>query len=454
MNLARMLGARAEAGKPIRVAIIAAGKFSTMFLAQARHTPGLHIVAIADLDVAKARQSCLRCGWPEEQVSATSAANALADGTTWLTDDAETMIRTCEADVVVEATGHPPTAIRHCLLAIEYGRHIVMVTVEGDALAGPLLAQKAEQAGLVYSLAWGDQPAQMCDLVDWARTSGFKVVCAGRGAKYHPSYHQSTPDTVWDVFFMSAEQAKRGGMNAKMYNSFIDGTKPSVETAATCNATGLRPQAAGLSFPGGTVSSLSEICKPKSAGGTLDFSGTVEVINCINPDYSPIENNILQGTFVTVEAEHEYVSNCFEDFMLLPDKSFKYASLYRPIHLIGLELGVSVASVALRGEPTGSPICFNADVVATAKRDLKAGEILDGEGGYCVWGKLTPAPQSLAVGGLPLGLAQDVKLLRDVPQGAQLTWTDVAIDETDHAVKFRREMEATFAPQDMSRAAE
>src|SRR5207245_4496715 len=130
---------------------------------------------------------------------------------------------------------------------------------------------------------------------------------------------------------------------------------------------------------------------------------------------------------------------------MLPDKSGRYAALYRPIHMIGLELGVSVASAALRKEPTGAPTGFRSDVAATAKRALRAGEVLDGEGGFCVWGKQVPAERSLAEGFLPLGLAHNVRVQRDLAEGECLTWRDVACDENDPAVKARREMEAAFA---------
>jgi predicted homoserine dehydrogenase-like protein len=129
----------------------------------------------------------------------------------------------------------------------------------------------------------------------------------------------------------------------------------------------------------------------------------------------------------------------------MPDRSGRYAALYRPTHMIGLELGISVASVALRGEPTGTPVDFLSDVVATAKRDLKSGEMLDGEGGFCVWGKQAPARASLDAGYLPLGLAHQVRLKRDIAEGAALRWSDVDYDASDLAVRVRREMEAAFA---------
>jgi predicted homoserine dehydrogenase-like protein len=121
--------------------------------------------------------------------------------------------------------------------------------------------------------------------------------------------------------------------------------------------------------------------------------------------------------------------------------------------MIGLELGISVASCALRNEPTGAPTGFRSDVVATAKRPLKTGEMLDGEGGFCVWGKQTPADASLEKGLLPLGLAHGVKLKRDIPEGGALSWDDVEVDNDDKAVKVRREMEAAFGRRNVAAGA-
>ncbi len=297
---------------------------------------------------------------------------------------------------------------------------------------------------MIYSLAWGDQPALICEHVDWARASGFEVIAAGKGTRYHPSFHASTPDTVWENFGWTEELAARGRMNPKMFNSFIDGSKSGIEMTAVCNATGLTPQPDGLAFPPAACDELAEICKPKSAGGQLSHPGTTEVVSSLNRDQSPVANHLQMGTYVVVEADQEYVRHCFEEYNMLADRSFHYMALYRPTHMIGLELGISVAAIAGRGEATGRPIVFNSDVIATAKRDLKAGEMLDGEGGYCVWGKQMPAEASLATGGLPLGLAQDVRLKRDIASSETLSWQDVDYDPTDSAVKVRREMEAAF----------
>jgi predicted homoserine dehydrogenase-like protein len=447
MNLHRMLLERAERGKPIRVGLIGAGKFGTMFLAQARLTRGLHILGIADLDVTRAQEACRQSSWPTEQVSAPSFASALKHGTTHLTEDAMALIAAEGLEVVIEATGSPSAGIRHALTAIQHGRHVVMVTVEGDVLAGPLIAQRARQAGVVYSLAYGDQPALICELVDWARACGFTVVCAGKGTRYHPDFHASTPDTVWQNFGWNAETATKSGANPKMYNSFVDGTKSGIEMAAVCNATGLTPPPDGLGFPPCAAQDVAKVCKPMTDGGTLHHKGTVEVISSLNRDRTPVPHHLQMGVYVTFEPDNEYAQRCLKDYWLLPDETGKYAGQYRPTHLIGLELGISVASAALRKEPTGTPTSWQADVIATAKRDLKAGETLDGEGGYMVWGKIMPAAASVARQGLPLGLAHNVRLARPVSRGQIVTWKDVEIDAADATVALRREMEKAFAPK-------
>jgi predicted homoserine dehydrogenase-like protein len=440
---------RHAAGRPVRVALVGAGKFGAMFLAQAIRTPGLHVVGIADLDVGRARARLAEIGWPDAMYSASSLGEALRGGRTHVGPDAEALIALPEVEVVIEATGVPQAGIRHVLAAIAHGKHIVMVNVEADALAGPLLAKKARAAGVVYSLAWCDQPALICEQVDWARACGFRVVAAGKGTRYEPHYHRSTPDTLWDILDKYLAIKDRASINPKMFNSFIDGTKSAIEMTAVCNATGLVPQSAGLSFPPATRFELAEICKPKSEGGTLEKAGVTEVTSSVYRDGRDVPHHLALGTYVVFEGESDYARRCFTEYAMLPDKSGRYAALYRPIHMIGLELGISVASAALRGEPTGAPTGFRSDVVATAKRALKAGEILDGEGGFCVWGRQVPAERSLARGLLPLGLAHGVKLVCDIAEGQELTWDDVAHDAADPAVKVRREMEAAFAKPEL-----
>ena len=444
MSLYLQLQQRAAQNKPVRVVLIGAGKFGAMYLSQVPRTPGVHLVGIADLSMDNARANLARVGWPEHQASAQSLDDAFKRGLTYLTQDWQMLVAHPMVDVVVECTGNPIAAVEHCLAAFAHGKHVVNVTVEADAFCGPLLASKAAAAGVVYSLAFGDQPALICDLVDWARTCGFPVTAAGRGHKWLPHFNESTPETVWANYGLTPEQAARGGLNPKMFNSFLDGSKPSIECTAVANATGLQVPSNGLLYPPASIEDIPYVTRPKNEGGVLEQKGMVEVISSLEADGRVIPYDIRMGVWVTVEAETDYIKHCFEEYNAHTDPSGRYFTLYKRWHLIGLEVGMSVASVALRGEATGVAQGWHADVVATAKRDLRAGEMLDGEGGYTVWGKLLPAKTSARMGGLPLGLAHQVKLIRDVKKGQSLCWEDVAMDAALPAYKVRREMEALF----------
>ena len=445
MNLHRKLQQRAAENRPVRIGLIGAGKFGSMYLAQIPRTPGVHLVGIADLSPANARVNLARVGWADERLQAKSLDEAVKQGTTHVGDDWKALVSHPAIDVIVECTGSPLHAVDHILEAYAHRKHVVNVTVEADAFCGPLLATRAEEAGVVYSLAFGDQPALICDLVDWARTCGFPVVAAGRGHKWLPHFSESTPDTVWDNWGLTPEQAARGGLNPKMFNSFLDGSKPSIESTAVANATGLGVPSHGLLYPPASVEDIPYVTRPISEGGVLERKGMVEVISSLETDGRVIPYDIRMGVWVTVEAETDYIKNCFEEYKAHTDPSGRYFTLYKRWHLIGLEVGVSVASVALRGEPTGVATGWQADVVATAKRDLQPGEMLDGEGGYTVWGKLLPAATSKKMGGVPLGLAHGVKVVRPVKKGQSLCWDDVAMDTTTHAYKLRREMEAGYS---------
>ena len=429
MNLFAKLEERERQGKPLRVGLIGAGKFAAMYLAQVPKTPGVELVAIADLSPANAKENLKRVGWDAARIPP-------------ITEDWQQLVSNPRIDIVIEATGNPIAAVEHILGAFRNGKHVVNVTVEADAFCGPLLAQKAKEAGVVYSLAYGDQPALICDLVDWARTAGFPVVAAGRGHKWLPHFAQSTPETVWGYYGLTPEQAKVGGLNPKMFNSFLDGSKPAIETSAVCNATGLTPAPEGLLYPAGAVDEIPALMRPKSEGGVLHHKGQVEVISSLKRDGTVIPYDIRFGVFVVFEAETDYIKRCFEEYGVKTDPSGRYACLYKRWHLIGLEVGISVACVGLRKEPTGCATGWRADAVATAKKDLKPGEILDGEGGYTVVGRLTPAETSLKEDLLPLGLAHGWKVLNPVRAGQPLKWSDVAFDASSTAVRVRKEMES------------
>ena len=405
-----------------------------MFLSQAPHTPGLEVPLIVDIDQDRARKACRTVGWDDARIAATA-----------FTDDGPRAIADGAIDVVVEATGNPSVGIRHARAAIKAGKHIVMVNVEADVLAGPLLAEEARKAGVVYSLAYGDQPALTAEMVDWARAVGFHVVAAGKGTKYLPVYHDVTPAAVWSHYGLTADEAQSAGMNAQMFNSFLDGTKSAIEMAAIANATGLEVPADGLLFPPCGVDDLPHVLRPRDKGGVLEKSGMVEVVSSLERDGRPVFRDLRWGVYVVLEASNDYAADCFKQYGLKTDASGRYAAMYKPYHLIGLELNISILSAVLRKEPTGQPRGFRGDVGAIAKRDLRAGEILDGEGGYTVWGKLMPAAASLSTGALPIGLAHSVKLKNDIAYGAVVRWSDVEVDADDDAVQTRRAMETQFA---------
>jgi predicted homoserine dehydrogenase-like protein len=429
MYLYSALRARAEADKPVRVCLIGAGKFGSMFLSQVPTTPGLSVTVIADLRPDAARAACGAVGW----------SDALRDATAF-TDDALTALDRDDVDVVIEATGNPAAGLAHARAAIAAGKHIVMVNVEADALAGAVLAQEARAAGVVYSLAYGDQPALIAEMFEWARATGFRVTAAGKGTKYMPHYHASTPETVWEHYGLTPDEAAAAGMNAKMFNSFLDGTKSALEMAAVANACDLTVPRGGLAFPPCGMDDLAHVLRPRSDGGVLEAGGMVEVVSSMERDGRAVAKDLRWGVYVVIEAPNDYAAACFRQYGMNTDASGRYSAMYKPFHLIGLELNISVLSAALLGQPTGATQGFRGDVVATAKRDLKAGETLNGEGGSTVWGALMPAADSLAMGALPIGLA-DVPLARDVARGAVVRWSDVKIDDTTGAAAIRRAME-------------
>ena len=420
--------------QPVQVGLIGAGKFGSMFLSQVPTTDGLEVKAIADLDPERAREACRSVGWTKDLVRQTK-----------FFDSTQAMIDNCGLDVLVEATGNPNAGIAHAKMAIASKTHIVMVNVEADVLAGGILAKEAKEAGIVYSMAYGDQPALTIELVEWARATGFEVVAAGKGTKYMPEYHYSTPDTVWDHYGLTPEQAAKAGMNSQMFNSFLDGTKSALEMAAISNGTGLKAPDQGLTFPPAGMDDLAHVLRPRPLGGQLDESGMVEVVTSVERDGRPVYRDLRWGVYVVIEAPNDYASACFKQYGMNTDSTGRFSAMYKPFHLIGLELNISILSAALLKRPTGSTLDFNSDVVATAKRDLKAGEMLDGEGGFTVYGKLMPANKSLKIGGLPIGLAHRIRLKNNVNIDQQISWDDVEIDPTDQAVSVRKEMEKLYS---------
>ena len=431
MFLQNAISKRIDNDNPVKVALIGAGKFGSMFLSQVPTTPGLEVAVIADLKPENAIKACKNVGWSDDLISKTKFVN-----------EATQAIKLSEVDVVIEATGFPAAGIEHARQAFQNGKHIIMVNVEADVLAGAALVKEAKSAGVVYSMAYGDQPALTAEIVEWARASGFHVSSAGKGTRYLPAYHKSTPDTVWDYYGLSHEEAAKAGMNPKMFNSFLDGTKSGLEMAAIANACGLEVPNDGLLFPPCGMDDLANILKPSKFGGILEQNGQVEVVSSFERDGRPVFKDLRWGVFAVLEAPNDYAASCFKQYGMNTDNTGQFSAMYKPFHLIGMELNISIFSAALLNQATGQTQKFTGDVVSTTKRNLKKGEMLDGEGGATVWGKLIPAKLSLSLEALPIGLAHGIKLKNEIKENEIIKWSDVEFSSTDPAISYRRSMEA------------
>ena len=449
MSLYHLLCKRAAENNPIKIGMIGAGRYGAMFVAQAKFIPGMQIVGVADLNLEKAQKAIVRSGWPEDILQKANTSDQINDqaakGRIALTDDAEKLIH-ADLDVVVEVTGTVDAASRHIWTALDDGKHVVNVSAEADALLGLALQKKAEEKGVVYSYGYGDEPAELCEQVDWARTSGFEVACIGKYIEYTPEKRYVNPGNVWEYKkTYTKEQIESGDVNAKMFSSFLDGTKTLTETCCAANAFQLIPQSGGMKFPTMEFDDLVNLLKPKSEGGILQHSGTIEVPSNFHPDGTPVKNHLRWGVFLIVKALSDYACSVLRDFhkekRMIVDTSGTHGMMYRPTHILGLELGKSVASAVVSELPTGCPTSFVADMVSVAKKDLKPGNILDGPGAYALYGDLVPAKESLAKGYLPTGLTENVKVIRPVSKDTVITYDDVELDEGLFSYKMRKDIE-------------
>ncbi len=441
MILRARLEAREREGRPVRVGIIGTGRFGTMVLCQLAAMRGMRPAVVAEISTDRGMQAFAHAGFPADAVVRTDHLGrineAIARGVPALTEDARLLVQS-DVDVIVEATGLPEVAVTSAQEGIQHGKHIVMVTVEADVLAGSVLRRMADQAGVVYAAAYGDQPSLIHELYDWATGLGFQVVAAGKGTKYLPAYRKGTPDDVWERYGLAP--GDRVGLNPVMYNSFTDGTKSAIEMAAVANMTGLRPDLRGMHFPPAGIAELPEVLKPVEDGGILRRSGVVEVVSSIDREGRPVPNDLRWGVYVVVTSPRPYIRRCFAEYGLPVDRTGRYAAVYRPHHLVGMELPVSVARAVLDRQATGSPLPVpQAAVVSAAKRSLTVGEVLDGEGGYTVYGVIDEILTASRERLLPIGLSHGARLLRSVPEDGLVTLEDVSLDTSSLLYTLWRE---------------
>jgi len=441
--LSERLAAREREGRPIRVGVVGAGRFGTMIVSQLAAIKGMRPSVVADLETPRARRALHHGGVADVDIieaDRVDRANpVIARGGSVVTSDAGVLIAS-DVDVVVDATGNPEVACGTALAAIGHGRHVVMVTVELDVLVGAVLRRAADEAGVVYSAAYGDQPALIVELYDWARSLGFEVVAAGKGTKYLPAYRKGLPDDIWERYGMPEDAS--AGLNPKMYNSFTDGTKSAIEMAAVANMTGLRPDVRGMHFPPAGVETLSEILKPVEDGGILHHTGVVEVVSSIDREGRPVPHDLRWGVYVVLTSSSAYTRQCFADYGMPVDRTGKYAAFYRPYHLVGMELPLSIARAALDHEATGTPLSMpQAAVVCAAKRDLRTGDVLDGEGGATVYGLIEDTRAAAQQQLLPIGLSHGARIVRPVPEDGLVQIEDVSLETSGQLYQLWKEQQ-------------
>ncbi len=412
--------------KPIRVAFIGCGKFVSMFLAQYNQLDKIIIDTIVELDTDRAKKNCAKSGLTKETIDKINFSNNLDS----------TFNR--EIEIFIEATGNPIIGTMHAIKIIENKKNIIMVNVEADVLCGKYLSDLALKNNVVCSMAYGDQPSLILEQIEWAKLNGFEVVCAGKGTKYHPTFEYSTPDTVWGHYGLTKERAENeSGMNPKMFNSFLCGDKSAIEMCAVSNAADLKCPNNGLTFPPIGVYDIAKKLIPKSEGGLIDHSGQVEVISSIDLDKNDILNDLRWGVYIVIKAQNDYVKNCFKDYGMVTDSSGSYSAIWRPYHYIGLELAQSIYSISLDNKATGYTKNFNAEVASIAKKDLKVGEKLDGEGGYCARGRLISSSNSKKNKNLPLGLTDNSIMKKEVLKDEFISIDDVELNLQKEIIEAR-----------------
>ena len=411
----------------ISIAFIGCGKFISMFLSQYNQLKKIRIDTIIDLNIEQAKKNCLNSGLSKETIGEINFVNSID----------EALDRNIE--IFIEATGNPIVGTVHAVKIIKQKKNLILVNVEADVTCGKYLADLAKENNVICSMAYGDQPSLIMEQIEWARLNGFSVVCAGKGTKYHPEFEYSTPDTVWGYYGLSKERAEiESGMNPKMFNSFLCGDKSAIEMCAVSNAANLKCPSNGLTFPPVGVYDIAKKLIPKDEGGLIDYEGQVEVISSIDLNKKDIPNDLRWGVYIVIKAQNQYVKNCFKDYGMVTDASGSYSAIWRPYHYIGLELAQSIYSIALDQKATGQIVNYNADVAAYAKKDLKIGDRLDGEGGFCARGKLITSKKSKDEKILPLGLTDGAIVKKDINKDQSIRLNDVKLNLPEDVVKARQ----------------
>lgn len=432
LNLSKKL---ASLRAPIQVGVVGAGVFGSQLIYQIENVDGMTTAAVADIEEGKAKRTLRAANVsPDEidRVGTVSAANAALERTRRaVTTDASVLIA-CDVDVVVEATGVADIAARHAYLALMESKHVVMVSVEADTAVGPHLSRLAENNDVSYTMAYGDQPAQIVGLCDWAKSIGLDIVAAGRWANEPDPY--GTPDDVFERFGADESFIENYNPSPRIYNTFLDGTKIAVESCAAANALGLPPDTPGMHMPKVPIAEIPQRLRPEADGGLLQRTGIVDAVR----------SDERFSVFAVTATENEFLQEYFGQRDEVPTANDgKYQVFHRPYH-IAPETTVSIASAALENEPTGTPRSHEAEVVGAAKRDLGPGDTIDGGGGDTVYGRVEEAGTASEHDHIPLELLRGAEVVRAVETDEVVTYDDVEVDSSSFIYHLRKLSEAIY----------
>jgi len=421
MELFKHLQKRESESNPIRIGIVGCGQMGSGMIHVTHQTPGMRIMAMADIDPKRPSSTLKKLQIPESQIRTTNklgeAEDALRGGKYIVTEDALLLARMEGLDAVVEATGSTETGAQVAWNCILHGTNVVMLNVETDVTVGVFLRHMAGKTGCIYTVASGDEPGVCKSLYDFACSLGFEVVCVGKG-KNNPINLHANPDTA-------REEALGKHMNPKMLAAFQDGTKTMVEMAAVSNATGMLPDVPGMHGDRVDLEQLAKVYVPEQDGGVLKNRGCVE--------YST--GKVAPGVFVICTSVDPRIR---EDMKFVGMGEGPYYLLYRPYHLCNIEVPISVAEAVIYGETTLAPKRMNAEVIAIAKKDLKAGETIADIGGFEVYHSVYRYEEARALNAVPMGLATGAKVVKDIAKDQLLTMDNVALDTGRLAYRLRQ----------------
>ncbi len=446
----------------VRAGIIGTGRFATPIITQARDIPRVDIPAVADVDVEAAREAFRLAGVPDESVSVCedegAACEAVARGQKVIVPDGM-LLMNLPVDVVVEATGLPEPGALHGMAAIGHGKHVAMVNKETDVTVGPILKHMADEAGVVYTAVDGDRHGLSMGLVSWARELGFEVMCAGKSRDSEVVFDAEAKTLTYRKQTVSLKEAEvrlfgpmppgEASECVAERQAFLDSRDLAqaagydlVELALTANATGLVFDVEEVRCPALRTVEIPEAMCPTDEGGILTRRGVVDAVSCLR---SPSEPGLGGGVFAVVSCPNEFSRRGLGRSGLVPNSRGSAFLIYRPHHLLALEISTSILCAHLLRLPTGATeLLPRFDVVARTREDLKAGEIVgpthDPRFQFLVREAQPVAPAAP----VPFLLASGNPLVVDVPAGAMITVEMVAPPEDSTLWPLRAEQDRLF----------